>query len=161
MKPTFVWRLVKRVAFAANVRPLPCSCATRGSRHEPGCRRSVSGENLSSVTPHTLRRTFATDLLNRGLRIEVVSQLLGHASVATTQKAYAELLAETARRELMQTLGYCRDEILGGTAQWSPHSSSSCSSSRSSCSSDMPRSSSSNHESSDETGAYFSYSAAA
>jgi integrase/recombinase XerD len=37
------------------------------------------------VTPHTLRHTLATTLLRRGVDIRHIQQLLGHASVATTQ----------------------------------------------------------------------------
>lgn len=37
------------------------------------------------VTPHQLRHTYATELLNNGARIADVSELLGHASMATTQ----------------------------------------------------------------------------
>jgi integrase/recombinase XerD len=37
------------------------------------------------VTPHTLRHTLATTLLRRGVDIRYIQQLLGHASVATTQ----------------------------------------------------------------------------
>lgn len=36
------------------------------------------------LTPHKLRHAYATDLVNRGVPIHVVSAQLGHASVATT-----------------------------------------------------------------------------
>lgn len=40
--------------------------------------------SLRGITPHDLRRTFATEMLDRGTDLSVVQRLLGHASIETT-----------------------------------------------------------------------------
>ena len=39
---------------------------------------------VSDVHPHRFRRTFATGLANRGMEIQEIGKLLGHASLNTT-----------------------------------------------------------------------------
>ncbi|UCD70017.1 MAG: tyrosine-type recombinase/integrase [Betaproteobacteria bacterium] len=59
---------------------------------------------VTDVFSHNLRKTFATRLLSRGAAITDVQHLLGHASVKTTEKAYAAFVKNERFKQTIDLL---------------------------------------------------------
>jgi integrase/recombinase XerD len=78
-----VRRGVRGGALFLNVRGGPLSRQSAWTILRSAAERA--GVDAASVSPHTLRHSFATHLLDGGADVRVVQELLGHASVTTTQ----------------------------------------------------------------------------
>jgi integrase/recombinase XerD len=86
--------------------------ATRRSRHRLTTRAvghlvarstAAAGVEAKTISPHSLRHTFALRALRQGGNVVAVSKLLGHASITTTQK-YVDHLATAELRAAVPTL---------------------------------------------------------
>ena len=67
------------------------------ARYQQSCEQKT----VKPATPHDLRRTFATRLLDKGVDVSLVKTLMGHASVATTSlydRRGEESLREAAKK---------------------------------------------------------------
>jgi len=63
----------------------------------------IAGLSGKGYSLHSLRHTFATDMLNAGLRLEVLQQLLGHRSVEITRR-YARMSDTTRESEYFKAM---------------------------------------------------------
>lgn len=57
-----------------------------------------------NMTTHLARKTYATTLINRGVRIEAVSRALGHSNIKITQAAYSQLLNSSIIKEIQDKM---------------------------------------------------------
>ena len=60
--------------------------------------------NINKVHPHRFRRTMATEAINRGMPIEQVQRLLGHAKIDTTMR-YAQVDQQNVKMSHRKYLG--------------------------------------------------------
>lgn len=63
-------------------------------------RRELAGTSTEKKSPHVLRHTFATAMLNNGADIETVREFLGHTSLSTTQ-----IYTHVTVREMLREYG--------------------------------------------------------
>jgi site-specific recombinase XerD len=62
-----------------------------------------AGLSHKGYTLHTLRHTFATELLNAGMRLECLQVLLGHSNIEETRR-YARLTDKTREEEYLKAM---------------------------------------------------------
>lgn len=69
--------------------------------------RLVNNTNIrKKVTLHTLRHTFGSTMLRRGVSIEVVSKLMGHSNINITYTKYIHVIQEQ-KAKAMQMVSIC------------------------------------------------------
>jgi integrase/recombinase XerD len=64
-------------------------------------------------TVHSCRHTFASELLNAGMRLEVLQQLLGHQDIEVTRR-YARLTDKTREEEYFRAMAIIEKEAIDG-----------------------------------------------
>lgn len=69
----------------------------------------VVGTRLSipfHLTMHVARHSFAVAAINNGMDIKILSKLMGHTTVMTTEKVYAKVLSKTISREYLKKTSF-------------------------------------------------------
>jgi integrase/recombinase XerD len=74
---------------------------------------TMAGLAHKGYTLHALRHTFASELLNAGMRLECLQQLLGHSSIEMTRR-YARLTDNTRREEYFRAMQVIESEGIRG-----------------------------------------------
>ncbi len=72
--------------------------------------RSASAAGLPHVTPHQLRHTYATALINAGCSVQSLMELLGHVSAAMSLR-YGKLFNSTVRTDYERALAQAKAQI--------------------------------------------------
>ena len=66
---------------------------------------SADGDLVTSVTPHSLRRTFGSDLVRRDVATSVFSGILGHSAKRVTEESYTPMTSEDTARKVLLAAG--------------------------------------------------------
>jgi len=90
----------KEYVFYSHRRHIMCYATARIMFKKYLDKAGLAGKNYSL---HSLRHTFATDLLNAGMRLECLQQLLGHSSLEMTLR-YARLTDQTREEEFFRAM---------------------------------------------------------
>jgi site-specific recombinase XerD len=69
--------------------------------------------DFKGYTLHCLRHTFASELLNAGMRLECLQQLLGHSSIEMT-RLYARLTDNTRKEEYFKAMSIIEKGEING-----------------------------------------------
>ena len=64
------------------------------------------------ITPHTLRHTYASQLLTAGVQLAYVARQLGHASLSTTERCYARWTEDGYREPMRLASGEVPADLL-------------------------------------------------
>jgi len=75
-----------------------------------------AGLSHRSYTLHSLRHTYASELLNAGMRLECLQQLLGHSSIEMTRR-YARLTDKTREEEYFRAMNRIERGEIDGSYQ--------------------------------------------
>ena len=78
-----------------------------------------AGLTHRGYTLHSLRHTFASELLNAAMRLECLQQLLGHSSIEMTRR-YARLTDKTREQEYFQAMSKIERGEIDGCYQLDP-----------------------------------------
>lgn len=67
---------------------------------EHSFKKIVDRAGIPDATPHSLRDTFATRWIERGGSMQILKNILGHASLAMTMDLYAQVLTDAKKTEM-------------------------------------------------------------